>query len=410
MFNTLIRLSECDWLAIIAILYLAYFGLHVVVMSFMNANINYKVLAVHLFLLAVAMGIIAFHMTYSDRGPDLERHWREWHIVNGDSGEGVKVARISAIAANGLFLWDGFLLLSTYLGDVHFLAGLVVFFTYIFFWKSCVLVCRHYNSSYREFALYLVLEFGLVSMYHMFAGLRNVFAFSAAGYALLLDCWHTKKSDYVKILFALLCAIFIHSAGFFCVLFFILHHLIKRKFIKKILYIGLCVWGYFSFILVNLFKYFPFPIFTYFGNKAVSYYGINTVLDMPGWQLISILVFYVVFGLQVYHVSINKKILISDINNEKTAYFDYILLMESFVLGSLLVPEIILRIMYLFGFTIYPFVLETDLKKNSRKYYFYILIEVALCVLMGFYGFWGIKSHMHLESIDYSFLDKWSLF
>ena len=93
MFNVFLKFSECDWLAIIAIIYLAYFGLHVVVMSFMNADINYKVLAVHLFFFAVAMGLIAFHMTYSDRGPDLERHWREWHIVNGDSGEGIKVAR-----------------------------------------------------------------------------------------------------------------------------------------------------------------------------------------------------------------------------------------------------------------------------------------------------------------------------
>lgn len=410
MFNVFLKFSECDWLAIIAIIYLAYFGLHVVVMSFMNADINYKVLAVHLFFFAVAMGLIAFHMTYSDRGPDLERHWREWHIVNGDSGEGIKVARISAIAANGLFLWDGFLLLSTYLGDVHFLAGLVVFFTYIFFAKNCVLVCRHYNSSYREFALYLVLQFGLVSMYHTFAGLRNVFAFSASGYALLLDCWHTKKSDYVKILFALLCAIFIHSAGYFCVLFFILHHLAKEKFFKKILYIGLCLWGYFSFIFIHLLKLLPFSIFSYIGNKAVYYYGLNTISSMPIWQFFSILIFFIILGIHVYYVSFPQKIFYNEIYKGKASYFDYMLLMESFVLGSLLIPEIILRIMYLFGFMIYPFVLETDLKKNSRKYYFYILIEVALCALMGFYGFWGIKSHMHLESIDYSFFNKWSLF
>ena len=377
-------------------------------MCIINANVNNKYLSLHLFFLSVAMGIIGFYISSSDSGPDLVRHWQEWHVVNGDKGEVVRAARIAKIASNGLLLWDGFLLLSTYLGDVHFLAGIITLFNYIFFWRSCVLVCKNYNSSFRELAIYLVIKIGLVSWFNMFAGLRNVFAFSAAGYAILLDCYHKKKSDWIKIIFALLCSVLTHLAGYFVVIFLLLRRIIKTNIIKKFLIICLCLWSCFVFLISKIFSLLPFEIFAFMGQKLIRYYGFSADAALIPWFTCVCIIFFIILGCHLLYINSQKKKINYMSSKESNIFFDYMEIMESFVIGSILMPTVIMRMIYLFGFTLYPLIIESKIIKCKRHFYLFILTEFALCSLMAAYNFRGIQSHMFLENLDYSFLQNWS--
>lgn len=351
-------------------------------------DVTQKNISIFLILLTLSMAYIGFCIKPSNISSDINRHFLSYDYIAGVYGDAAKIIKIRENTISGLFLWLGILFVSVFLGSRHFVPFFSVLLTYLFLSLSIKEICKNFKFKAVYLAFFFLVKIGLVSWFHMYAGLRNTCAFSAIAYAIILLSTKT-KSNKGKIVVSLLVAVMMHTASWFIVFLFLAMKFLKKS---KFFNIFICLWSLFSMVVVKVLSYFPNPTIEYIMKKILRYYGFGADKAIDIRIFMVYILFITVFSLSYYFIS-KSGLSFSSFEKIYLENVHYILL---FLLGSVLIPTILVRSMYLIGYIFLPFIIISRKYLKSSYYYINSSIEILLSVIMVMYNVVGLKSHMYL--------------
>ncbi len=375
-------------LLLISIVYVICFFTFLICCAITNLTLKDKYIFIPLLLLSLAMAYIAFCWNPTDTSADLNRHFFSYEALSGKMGDLTQKAFLGEKLAAGLFIWTGIFYIAIGLGNPHYIPFFMVFINYLFFALSCKTICKYYKVDGYKFLFFLIIKIGLVSWFHIFSGLRNTCAFSILTYGIILSCIDRKKNNR-RIYICCAIAAMIHPSSWIVILFFIFHKYIKNK---KMLYFILALWSYFSLIIVKFFSLIPISVVQFISNKLLFYYGSSIALE---WRIFSVcLVFVLIMCLQFYFINNNS---LNHNNTFENNYFDFLEMIFFFLIGSTLLPTMLMRFTYLIGYMFLPIVCISNKYLRKSDYFIFNVGEGALGLFMCAYNWVALTSHMYLR-------------